>query len=82
LFVSVPIVAELPTPAPPIARTAPVALPPWIVAAALLVRLVIVAPGPFETPTPPAACEFPIPAPPRIVPLLVSVPIMLELETP
>ena len=36
---------------PPSALAAQVALPPWIVAAALLVRLVIVAPDPFDIPS-------------------------------
>ena len=53
-----------------------------MVAALLLVRLVIVASVPFDIPIPPAACKFPVPAPPWIIPLLVSVPIVLELETP
>jgi hypothetical protein len=76
-------VAELPTPAPPIARTAPVALPPWIVAAALLVRLVIVPPGLFNTPPPPRVRPaFPTAAPPSIAPELVSAPIAPELPTP
>ena len=50
LLVSVPIVPKLLMPEPPSALAALVALPPWIEAAALLVRLVIVAPAPFDIP--------------------------------
>jgi hypothetical protein len=82
LFVRVPIVCAFIVPMPPNALTAPVAMPPFMVLAALLIRLVIVAVEPLEIATPPAACEFPVPAPPWIVPLLVSIWTMPELETP